>query len=210
LILSTASLIARPAFVAAFLRWLHRLGGPGLIILGLLDNSVLPIPGSMDVATIIFCAQEKKWWPYYVAMATAGSVLGGYTTYRLARGEGKGRLGSRLSRRNMNRVKQAFEKWGIGSIVVPALLPPPMPMVPFIMAAGATQYSVRKFLTALAIARAVRYTILGLLGVLYGRWIIVLIRSHTRSIVIVGIAILAASVCVVLARWKLQPATAHR
>jgi membrane protein YqaA with SNARE-associated domain len=210
LLLSTASFIARPAFVTAFLRWLHRLGGPGLIILGLLDNSVLPIPGSMDVATIIFCAEERKWWPYYVLMATMGAVLGGYLTYRLARGEGKGRLGSRLSRRQMSRVKGAFEKWGAGSIFVPALLPPPMPMVPFIVAAGATQYSLKKFLTALAIARAIRYTILGLLGVLYGRWIIVLLRTHTKTITIVGVAILAASASVALVRWKLQPAAAHR
>lgn len=210
MLLSAVSLMARPAFVTAFLRWLHRLGGPGLILLGLLDNSVLPIPGSMDIATVIFCAQEKKWWPYYVAMATAGAVLGGYVTYRLARGEGKGRLGSRLSRRQMNRVKAAFEKWGAGSIVVPALLPPPMPMVPFLVAAGATQYSVRKFLAALAIGRAVRYTILGLLGVFYGRWIIVLLRTHTKAIIIVGTTLITASVAVALLRWKLQPATASR
>jgi len=208
--LASLYLLARPRFVTSFLHWLHHLGGPGLILLGLLDNSVLPIPGSMDVATVVFCAQNKRWWPYYVAMATAGGVLGGYITYRLARGEGKkSRLGNRLSRSQMKRVKEIFEKWGFGSIVIPALLPPPMPMVPFLLAAGATQYSRNKFLLALLVGRAVRYSILGLLGVLYGRWIITLMQQHQRTIIWVGAAMIAASVAVAAFRLRREAAPAH-
>jgi membrane protein YqaA with SNARE-associated domain len=75
--------------ISVFFHWLRRLGGLGLIPLGLLDNSVLPFPGSMDALTIILAANEKRWWPYYAFMATAGSVVGGYLTYRIARKEGK-------------------------------------------------------------------------------------------------------------------------
>src|SRR3989442_14155357 len=67
------------------LLWLRRLGGPGLILLGLADNSVIPMPGSMDALTIWLAASHRDWWPYYAFMATAGAVLGGYITYRLAR-----------------------------------------------------------------------------------------------------------------------------
>src|ERR1700722_16009063 len=62
-------------------RWLHHLGGPGLIVLGLIDNSVIPVPGSMDALTIILSANQRKLWPYYALMATIGSVIGGYLTY---------------------------------------------------------------------------------------------------------------------------------
>ena len=53
--------------------WLERLGGLGLILLGILDNSPVPVPGSMDALTIILAAHQKAWWPYYAAMATVGA-----------------------------------------------------------------------------------------------------------------------------------------
>ena len=31
---------------------LRRLGGPGLVLLGIADNSIIPMTGSMDVLTI--------------------------------------------------------------------------------------------------------------------------------------------------------------
>ncbi len=68
--------LAKPAHEV--FRWLHHLGGPGLIVLGLIDNSVIPVPGSMDALTIILSANQRKLWPYYALMATIGSVIGGY------------------------------------------------------------------------------------------------------------------------------------
>jgi hypothetical protein len=32
----------------AFWTWLHRLGGPGLLMIGIIDASALPLPGSID------------------------------------------------------------------------------------------------------------------------------------------------------------------
>ena len=45
-------------------RWLIHLGGPGLILLGVLDNSVIPLPGSMDVVTILLAAHNHGLWIY--------------------------------------------------------------------------------------------------------------------------------------------------
>ncbi|MGB9433736.1 MAG: hypothetical protein WBQ89_15950, partial [Candidatus Acidiferrum sp.] len=66
-------------------RWLFHLGGVGLIPLGLLDNSPIPLPGIMDVATIVLSARQQQLWLYYALMATAGSIIGGFVSYRLAR-----------------------------------------------------------------------------------------------------------------------------
>ena len=65
--------------------WIFHLGALGLIPLGLLDASVIPLPGSMDVLTIVLAAKQPDWWIYYAIMATIGSVLGNFLTYRLAR-----------------------------------------------------------------------------------------------------------------------------
>lgn len=154
------------------MRWLIHLGGPGLILLGLLDNSVIPLPGSMDVVTILLAAHRREPWLYYAIMATAGSVLGGYLTYRMARKGGKEAVEKRFSKRKATRIYLIFERWGFAAVAIPAVLPPPFPIVPMLLAAGAMQYPTKKFLGALAVGRGVRYTILAYLGAHYGRHII--------------------------------------
>ena len=161
-------------FFLAVSTWvrLRRLGGPGLILLGIADNSVIPLTGSMDVLTIWLAARHREPWFYYAMMATIGAVLGGYITYGLARKGGKQALERRLSKRRAVKVYRRFERWGFGAIAVPALLPPPFPFVPFLLAAGAMQYSRKKFLTALIVGRGIRYSIAAYLGALYGRHVL--------------------------------------
>jgi membrane protein YqaA with SNARE-associated domain len=161
-------------FLLAVSTWvrLRRLGGPGLVLLGIADNSVIPLTGSMDVLTIWLAARHHEPWPYYALMATIGAVLGGYITYSLARKGGKEAMERRLSKRRAAKVYKRFGRWGFSAIVVPAILPPPFPFVPFLLAAGAMQYSRKKFLTALVVGRGIRYSIAAYLGTLYGRQVL--------------------------------------
>jgi membrane protein YqaA with SNARE-associated domain len=181
--------------------WLFHLGGLGLIPLGLLDNSPIPVPGIMDVATIVMSARQEQLWFYYALMATAGSVIGGFVSYRLARKGGKEALERRLSRRKVDKVCKIFERWGFGAIAIPALLPPPVPMVPFLFAAGAMQYPVRKFLVALTLGRISRYMILAYLAARYGRQIIASIAEHGHPIAVGIIMLLIATSAVVYYFW---------
>ena len=70
------------------------------------------------------------------------------------------------------KFSSAFEHWGFWAVAVPALLPPPFPIVPFLLAAGAMQYSRQKFVSALALGRGVRFMVVAGLGAIYGRHII--------------------------------------
>jgi membrane protein YqaA with SNARE-associated domain len=200
----TAILISTMQTTRDVSRWIYHLGAFGLIPLGVLDASVIPLPGSMDVLTIVLAAKQPDWWIYYALMATAGSVAGNYLTYRLARKGGKETLERRLSRKNMEVVTAHFERWGFGAVAIPALLPPPMPLVPFVLAAGATKYPVKKFLAALSVARIVRYSILALLAARYGRQIISFIAQHGHPVVlaVAGVVAVAAVVFLVLRYGK--------
>ena len=102
-------------------------------------------------------------------MATVGAVIGGYITYGLARKGGKEAFERKLSKRRAAKVFKRFERWGFFAVAVPALLPPPFPIVPFLLAAGAMQYSRKKFVAALALGRGVRFTIVAGLGAIYGQ-----------------------------------------
>ncbi len=169
-------------------RWLIHLGGPGLILLGLADNSLIPLPGSVDAATILLAAHHRSLWVYYAIMAAAGAVLGGYLTYHMARKGGKETLEKRFSEKSIARVYASFEGWGFAAVAIPALLPPPFPIVPMLLAAGAMQYPTGKFLAALAVGRGIRYTVLGYLGAHYGRHVVKFFARYYWPVLIVLIA----------------------
>jgi membrane protein YqaA with SNARE-associated domain len=177
-------------------RWIFHLGGFGFIPLGLLDSSILPIPGSMDVLTVVLSARHGELWCYYALMATVGSVLGGYVTYRLARKGGKETLARKFPRRKLEKINKIFDRWGFGAIAIPALLPPPVPMVPFLLAAGAMQYSLSKFLAALTLGRIVRYSLLAYLAARYGRNMLTFLSHVRHPILIAAIALMATALAV--------------
>jgi membrane protein YqaA with SNARE-associated domain len=136
-------------------------------------------------------ARSPELWFYYAVMATLGSVLGGFVTYRLARKGGEKSLEKRLSAKSMKRVIKLFERWGFAAIAIPALLPPPMPLVPFLLAAGAMHYSVKKFLAAMAMGRIVRYMILAYLAARYGRKMLPFLLQHGHPVLaaVVGLVV---------------------
>src|SRR5215470_8263201 len=166
-------------------RWLERLGGLGLILLGVVDNSPFPVPGSMDALTVILSAHQKEWWPYYAAMATAGGTLGAYLAYALGKEGEEEALEKRLPRQKAEKIRKIFDRYGFWSIVVPGLLPPPFPFSPFPLVAGIMKYSRKKFLIAVGVARGIRYFALAYLGSLYSRQIFGFFREYYKPVLLV-------------------------
>jgi len=165
------------AFIAlasghAFRHWLYRLGGLGMIIVALIDNSFIPLPGSLDVFTILLSSGNHTLWPYYVIMATLGSVLGAYLTYRIGQKGGKETLEKKIGHQRADKVYKKFENAGFSTVLVGVLLPPPFPVFPLLLAAGILQYPTKKFLGAIAVGRGVRFTVDAFLGIYFGRAII--------------------------------------
>jgi membrane protein YqaA with SNARE-associated domain len=174
------------------LRWLLHLGGPGLILLGLADNSLIPLPGSTDIVTVLLAAHRSDIWVYYAFMATVGAVVGGYLTYRMARKGGVETLEKRFSQKKVKKFYAIFARWGFASVAIPAILPPPFPITPMLLAAGAMQYPTRKFLAALAVGRCIRFAILAYLGAHYGRHIVRLFARYYWPILIVLVVFLVS------------------
>ncbi len=174
--------------------WLHRLGGAGLVLLGIVDNSAIPVPGSMDVFTILLSAHNRQWWPYYAFMATVGGVLGGYITYRLAEKGGEETLEKKIGKQRAQKVYRKFEKRGFLTVFIGAIAPPPVPIVPFLMAAGVLRYPPKKFLGAVAAGRGLRYFAVAYVGHIYGRAIIAFFSRYYRPMLyaLIALAILGS------------------
>jgi membrane protein YqaA with SNARE-associated domain len=190
---------------------LRHLGGVGLVLLGLADNSIVPLPGSMDVLTIVLAAHHTQLWWYYAFMATVGAVIGGYITYGLARKGGKEAFERKLSKRTAEKVFKRFEHWGFFAVAVAALLPPPFPIVPFLLAAGAMQYSRKKFVSALTLGRGIRFTFVAGLGAIYGRHIVRFFSRYYEPalIALIGLSVIAGVFSLIqYYRYKNRTATA--
>jgi hypothetical protein len=93
-------------------KWLHRLGGPGLILLGLADNApfVSAPAGSVALFVILLSAHRHGWWAYYAFMAAVGEVFGGYLTYRLAQKGGHDTLERKVGKPRAETIYKQFEK----------------------------------------------------------------------------------------------------
>jgi membrane protein YqaA with SNARE-associated domain len=198
--------LATPTAARSVRLWIYRLGGVGFIPLGILDNSIIPLPGSMDLLTIFLSSRTGAIWPYYALMATIGSLIGGYVTYRLARKGGKEALKRRFPSRTLDKVYKSFDRWGFGAIAIPAMLPPPVPITPSLLAAGALQYPAKKFMLALALGRTVRYTLLAFLAARYGRRIMssIVRFGHPVPIAIIAATIIAGLILMYYVQGKRQ------
>ena len=183
------------SFVISDSAWIHGLGGLGLILLGLADNTpfVSAPPGSEDVFLILLSAHHPQWWVYYAFMATVGEVLGGYLGYRLAAKGGQETFEKRVGKPRAEKIYDQFDKHGYLTVFTGSVLPPPFPFSPVVMAAGVMQYPAKKFLAALFAGRAARFLTEAFLGRVYGQQMISLFSRHYRALLYVLISVLVAA-----------------
>jgi len=189
-----------------FLHLLFSFGIFGVFLVSIVDSSFvpLPLPGITDIMIIVMAAQHRNVI-LLVLLATAGSALGGYFSHLVGQRGGMAFLKKHVPARIFKRVCNWMENHAILSVALPAILPPPMPLSPFVLAAGALNMSRKKFLTTFTISRALRHTIAAWLGIHYGRHIVRLWNGLSAKyatpvliVIWVGIAISCA-----FAFWQL-------
>lgn len=153
--------------------WLTHLGGLGLFAVAILDSSPipLPLPGSTDLLLLLLVAHHGN--PFLLAgCATAGSAIGGFASWSAGRKGGEALLQRSVPPRFRQRIERWTNEHSILSVLVPTLLPPPIPLTPFLLAAGALGVSRRRFLVAFNSARIARYGLIAWAGVVYGRKVV--------------------------------------
>jgi membrane protein YqaA with SNARE-associated domain len=158
----------------------RHLGALGLFFLAILDSSPIPTFGGPDILIAILAATHRNPWYEYAAVATAGSIIGAYLTYRVARQAGTAYLDSKFGSKRVSALQEIFEKWGTGALAASTAIPVPFPTSMFFAAAGASHYRMDRFLAIVAIGRAVRYTAIALVADLYGRHFIRILRHPTQ------------------------------
>jgi membrane protein YqaA with SNARE-associated domain len=190
---------------------IRHLGGIGLIPLAILDSSIIPTFGSLDLLTAWLAAGTPGLWWYYAVMSAAGAVIGAYVTYRLGKKMGTDWIEKKIGAPRLKQVSGAIEKWHFGAIFVSTIAPPPFPTAWFLLVAGAFDFSRNRFLAAVLLGRSLRYALLTLVAAHYGRHFLRYLRHplHYLLISIIITASLAAAVYLFTGkrRASLQPAS---
>lgn len=188
------------------LHWLIGFGGFGLFAVAVVDSSIipLPLPGSTDLLLLLLVAHRAHALWMAVA-ATLGSIVGGYQTWSTGAKGGEAAIHRYVPRRYVKRLDSWVQDHGTAAVVVSSLLPPPLPILPFLLAAGALGVPRRKFLVAYGTARTIRYSLEAWLGATYGRKVVRLwhyLDDRSATIIWSFIALIAVATLFGIWRWK--------
>ena len=168
------------------------LGAPGLFLISFLDSSVLTFPVINDLLLIELCIQRPARMPLYASMAALGSILGCVLLFFIAE---KG--GEKLFHKHAGERAQAIHNWvvhnGFAGMLVAALLPPPTPFKIFVVAAGVFEVPLLSFISAVTLARAIRYFGMGYLAIRYGANALPYLATHKWQVTAVAIGLVVAS-----------------
>jgi len=176
-----------------------RFGGPGVLVLAMADSSFLSVPEGNDLLIVIL-STGKSWgnMAYYVAMTIAGSIIGCLVLYYVGRKGGSPLLRRRFSPKSIERAEKLFENYGILTVVIPSILPPPMPFKIFVLSAGVFRLKPLSFIAAVATGRTIRYAMWGILAVLYGNSVKAYMQENLQFVGIVLIACFALAATVTI------------
>jgi membrane protein YqaA with SNARE-associated domain len=155
-------------------------GAFGLFFLAIVDSSPLPTFGGPDILTAILAATHRNRWYEYAVVATAGSVIGAYLTFRLARKAGSAYLHSKFGHRKLDAILNFFQKWGTSALAVSTAVPIPLPTSMLFAVAGASDYGVGRFLTVVIICRSARYAFIAIIADHYGRHFVRALRHPSQ------------------------------
>ena len=190
-------------FLAWFLTWW------GTFLLAALDSSmVFYLPFGVDILVIFQAAREERLFWTYPLLATAGSMVGAAITFWIGRTAGEVGLERFVSARRLDAFRCRVREGGAIALAIPAFLPPPFPLTPFILTCGALAVSQWRFFTTFGLARLLRFGAEAVLAHRYGAGILTILKSDAFEMAIIGFIVVAV-IGTIASGWLLWRST-HR
>jgi membrane protein YqaA with SNARE-associated domain len=184
----------------------------GAFVMGALDASLLFfLPFGIDALVVYLAARDEQWFWTYPLLATAGSLTGAGVTFWVGRKAGDVGLERFVAARRLDRLRHRVRHSGAFAIAIPALLPPPFPLTPFILTSGALAVDPWRFFGTFAAVRLLRFGIEAVLAHTYGAGILRVLESDAFQMVIGGFVVIAiaGTTASAVLLWRGTRADAH-
>ncbi len=164
----------------------------GAFLMAALDASMLFfLPFGIDAVVIFLAASNRDLFWLYALLATAGSLAGGAVTFWIGRRMGAAGVERLVSPRRLERLKHKVNERGAVAMALPALLPPPFPLTPFILTCGALDVDRTRFFGTFGAVRLLRFGIEAWLARTYGRGVLAILQSETFQIAVIAFIAIA-------------------
>ena len=186
-----AVLAAQPRHPSKSLLLVRHYGGLALVPLAILDSSIIPTFGSLDLLTAWLAVASPNLWFYYAGMSTVGSVLGALMTYRMGQRMGTDWIAKKIGSHRLEKLGGTLRHWRFGAIFVSTIAPPPFPSAWFFLVAGAFSFPRSQLTVAVVLGRALRYSVVTLVAAHYGRHFLRYLR-HPLHYALISLIITAS------------------
>ena len=164
----------------------------GAFLMGALDTSMLFfLPFGIDAVVIFLAASNRDLFWAYPLLATAGSLTGAAVTFWIGRTIGAAGVDRLVPGRRLDRLKEKVNQGGAVAMALPAVLPPPFPLTPFILTCGALDVNRTRFFATFGAVRLVRFGLEAWLARTYGRGVLAILQSETFQMVVIGFIVVA-------------------
>ena len=164
----------------------------GLVVLAALDSSmVFYLPTAVEAAVVILTARHRELVWLFPFLAAAGSTAGASLTFLIGGKIGAEGLKHWVPDKGLRPIQQKIKEKGAWRLATVALLPPPFPLSPILLACGALKVRAPSFLIAFGVARLIRFGIVAVFAWLYGDWILRVVESGTFQTVVVIFTVIA-------------------
>jgi membrane protein YqaA with SNARE-associated domain len=207
-LLAAAQAKKKAAAPSTTLTLVRHFGGIALAPLAVLDSSIIPTFGSLDLFTGWLAVGDPKLWWYYALMSTVGSIVGALLMYRMGKKMEAWWIEKKIGQKRLQQIREAIEHHGFGAIFVSTVAPPPFPTPWFFVVAGAFSLPRKKFIAAALAGRALRYGLLTLVAAHYGRHFLRYLRHPLHYLlisVIITASLIAAAILFGKRKAGLQP-----
>jgi membrane protein YqaA with SNARE-associated domain len=177
----------------------------GAFFMAALDTSMLFfLPFGIDALVIFLAARDENLFWMYPLLATAGSLAGAAVTFWIGRKAGEVGVERLIPARRLERLKCKVNEKGAVALALPALLPPPFPLTPFILTCGALEVNRTRFFVTFGTVRLLRFGAEALLARLYGRGILSVLQSTTFQTIVTGfvVAAIAGTIISAVLLWR--------
>jgi len=177
-------------FFHRFLRFLFHLHYFGPLVMGVMDSSFLFLPFGNDLLVVGLVAHNHQGWPFYVLSAVCGSTLGVFLLDLLARKGGEAGVQKVAGQRRFEYLKRKIGEKGGSTLALAGVAPPPFPFTMVVAVNSALGYPRQRLLWTVAGSRAVRFTILSMLAIKYGRTILRIGNSEGFKWAVIAFSVL--------------------
>jgi membrane protein DedA with SNARE-associated domain len=193
--------------LAHLTHFLVSLGPLGILLLSILDSAGVPVAGLFDVLLIVEAVERPAvaWW--CAGLAVIGSTVGNAILFHLAQRGGQQFLAKSAPEGRAMRFRAWFQRYGLLTVFIPALIPIPMPMKLFVITAGVFGTPIWEFLGVVVLARVIRYFGEVWLGVTLGHESTGYLKAHVWQFT--GYAVLLFAVLYGLMVWRHRTSNPH-